>query len=44
MLGNNEYKYMFYQEMKDVCAYEKEQGYILLDLNFSELTGKVRVF
>lgn len=42
MMGNNEYKYIVYQEMRDVCAFEHEQGYILLDLNFSELTGKVR--
>ncbi len=41
MMGNNEYKYIVYQEMREVCAYEREQGYILLDLNFSELTGKV---
>jgi transcription initiation factor TFIID subunit 2 len=43
MLGNNEYKYIIYQEMKEICTYEREQGYILLDLNFSELTGKVSV-
>ncbi len=44
MMGNNEYKYIVYQEMREVCAYEREQGYILLDLNFSELTGKVGYF
>jgi len=37
-------KYIVYQEMREVCAYEREQGYILLDLNFSELTGKVGYF
>jgi transcription initiation factor TFIID subunit 2 len=32
--GNNEYKYLIYNEMKDVCKYEKEQGLILLDYRY----------
>ena len=40
ILGNNEYKYMIYQDMKEVCLYEREHGYILLDLNFNELNSK----
>ncbi len=40
ILGNNEYKYIVYQEMKEVCQYEKENGYILLDLNFNEVNAK----
>ncbi len=40
ILGNNEYKYMIYQDMKEVCSYEREHGYILLDLNFNELNSK----
>jgi transcription initiation factor TFIID subunit 2 len=33
LLGSNEYKYMIYQDMKEVCSYEREQGPITLDLN-----------
>jgi transcription initiation factor TFIID subunit 2 len=33
LLGSNEYKYMIYQDMKEVCQYEREQGPITLDLN-----------
>ena len=40
ILGNNEYKYIVYQEMKEVCQYEKDHGYILLDLNFNEANAK----
>jgi transcription initiation factor TFIID subunit 2 len=32
--GTNEYKFMIYNEMKDVCKYEKEQGLILLDYKY----------
>lgn len=31
---------MIYQDMKEVCQYEREHGYILLDLNFNELNLK----
>ena len=29
--GNNEFKYQIYSYMKEICAYEKENGYICLD-------------
>lgn len=44
LMGNNEYRHIIYQEMKEICAYERDVGYILLDLNFNELIGKVRKF
>ncbi len=33
LLGNDEYKYMIYQDMKEVCAYERDHGPITLDMN-----------
>ena len=33
LCGNNEYKYMIYQYLKDVCKYEREQGHVVLDFN-----------
>jgi len=35
LFGNNEYKYMIYKKMKDVCAFERDQGQIVLDFNYS---------
>ena len=35
LFGNNEYKYMLYTKMKQVCAFEREQGQIVLDFNYS---------
>ena len=40
LLGLNEYKYMIYQDMKEVCQYEREQGPITLDLNNMAATNK----
>ena len=44
LMGGNEYRHIIYQEMRKVCAYERDQGYILLDLNFNELVGKVSFY
>lgn len=33
LLGNNEYKNMIYEEMKDVCQYERDNSPLILDLN-----------
>jgi transcription initiation factor TFIID subunit 2 len=38
--GNNEYKQIIYKQMKEVCSFEKEQSYVNLDLNCSELSLK----
>ena len=35
VFGNNEYKYMIYEKMREVCAFERDQGQIVLDLNYS---------
>lgn len=37
LFGNNEYKYMLYEKMKEVCLFEREQGLIVLDFNYSGL-------
>ena len=35
LFGNNEYKYMIYKKMNDVCAFERDQGQIVLDFNYN---------
>ena len=43
LFGNNEYKYMLYKKMKDVCTFEREQGQIVLDFNYSgQVLGGVK--
>ena len=44
--GNNEYKYQIYSDLKEVCLFEKEHGYICLDfktdgkeMNFSSFAS-----
>lgn len=38
IFGNNEYRYLIYEDLKEVCKFEKEQGNLVLDLNYI-LTG-----
>jgi transcription initiation factor TFIID subunit 2 len=40
LLGSSEYKYMIYQDMREVCQYEKEQGPVTLDLNAMSAANK----
>jgi transcription initiation factor TFIID subunit 2 len=44
--GNNEYKHQIYCDLKEICSYEKENGYICLDfktegkeMNFSSIAS-----
>lgn len=36
LFGNNEYKHLIYQDLKDVCTYEREQGHVVLDFNYAQ--------
>ena len=39
LFGKNEHKFTIYQEMKEVCQFEKDQGQIILDFNYTS-SGK----
>lgn len=43
LFGNNEYKHMIYQSMKDVCKYEREQSHVVLDFNWHQANIKEAV-
>ena len=44
VFGKNEYKSLVYSDMKEICTYEREHGYVLLDLDSTEFNGKDNLF
>ncbi len=43
LTGNNEFKHTVYADMKEICQFEKDQGAIILDLNYSQLTKETNM-